>query len=110
AIGIPATLAGLIEAVHAGHMEREGVIKGIAYKVHGFGCRMELPESGTVDVDLSDRGLPFFDAWRVQRFMASLGIDSQPSSSDIDAACQELVMAGELREASPGEFSIPEVM
>jgi hypothetical protein len=109
AANVPSTLAGFLGAVVAGHIDRKGVVNGVAYSVHGRGCRMQLAESGVVDIDLGESGVPFFDAWRVQRFVSSMGIAALPVPSEIESACQALVMAGELRESAPGRYSVDEV-
>jgi hypothetical protein len=85
ASNVPPTLAGLLGAAVVGHIERKGLVNGVTYSVHGRGCRLQLAESGVVDLDLDDGGVPFFDAWRVQRFVSSLGVAARPAPSEIDS-------------------------
>ncbi|MGA8636257.1 MAG: hypothetical protein WB805_15605 [Candidatus Dormiibacterota bacterium] len=109
ASNVPPTLAGLLGAVIVGRVDRKGVVNGVTYSVHGRGCRLQLAESGVVDIDLDDGGVPFFDAWRVQRFVSSFGVAALPESSEIESVCQALVLAGELNESAPGRYSIDAV-
>lgn len=59
------------------------------FALHGFGCRFQ-PDSGeVVEVDWDQGGYAKFDAWRFQKFAASLGVSNVDLELMRDAAIAE---------------------
>jgi hypothetical protein len=96
-------------------MPREGrSSSGIEYVVHGAGCRMTDENGRMLDIDVvrdpaTGEHVEAFDAWRVRWFLDP-GAGSPAVASEVEAACQDLARAGELREV-PGQhrrwFALP---
>ncbi|MGC5018812.1 DUF6896 domain-containing protein [Micromonospora sp. DT47] len=91
-------LSDLLTAVRSTRvLPREGRSStGIAYSVHGAGCRMTDEQGTEVDVDLVD-GVEAFDGWRVHAFLEGREGESL-SVDELHAACSRLAGWAELRE------------
>ena len=105
-LGVEESIQGLLLAVRRREVPREGVANDVTYSIHGIGCRMQLPESGIVDVDLTPEGTEIFDAWRIKRFARSLDRDTELEDDGIDEACRTFVARGILAEVLPMKYSI----
>jgi hypothetical protein len=95
-------------------LPREGFTSsGIAYVVHGSGCRMIAADGREVDVDLVTdpvlgQEVEAFDVWRIRWFLDEAADDGY-SNEVILAACTRLAREGRLREVVAGRwFALPD--
>lgn len=95
----------LIGLVRKGMLPRQGrLASGIQYHVHGIGCEFVGRRNEIVDIDFAPDGTPIFDAWRLRRYLVSLG-QGKYDEDAIVATCQELVAAGKLVAHETGWFA-----
>ena len=90
---------------HGGSRSREGELTGLGeFKLHGYGCRVELISGASVDFDWDPDGAPVFDGWRLHCFAESMGWD-EFSRDELTAAAEWLAGGGLLDARRRGWFA-----
>jgi hypothetical protein len=74
---------------------------GIAFLVHGVGCRFEDAAGVEIDLDILPDGRPIFDYWRVRAWARSAGRDV-PAQAEVVAEAFGLVRLGALQPDGDG--------
>lgn len=105
-VGAP-SLRAVVEWTWTGDLAEVDDFPEISYEVHGrIGCRLIAPSGRKVDFETTSDGSETFNAWRVEQFAKSSGLES----GDLDAlerACSEFAAAGALIEVKQGWFALP---
>jgi hypothetical protein len=98
-------LSDILPKARQGQIARSGRSQsGIDFEVHGAGCLMVDQSGREVDLDFMPDGTVVFDAWRVNRFLGSLGCGGQDQGKILDA-CRRMVRESILREPRPEWFA-----
>lgn len=91
----PGAIHALVRSVNTAERAPAGWAAGIGYRVEGVACRLDVPGSSTLDLDVTASGDEVFDARRVQAFIGALPVPPPPETV-ITEALEALVASGEL--------------